>query len=629
MSGLTARHRSTEAGEGQAHLDDVPLALRGGGQSLPAMQRRTLETGLGRDLSGIRLHQGPAAQASSATLRARAYTLGNDVVLGRGAPPLHTRAGLHLLAHELAHTAQPGAANTVRRAPFDYEIDDLPVGAAADTSTIYFDRDSVTLSPGEKAKIAGLVTPPGQDLTLHAYSSEEPSMIGRIFQANMRLASVDAALAAAGHTGKRTLVPHPDDGLGNLDYRSMRTVQVFPTPVGMPAAPPQANACQAAGAEIATGAEKTKCENAFKVAFPIAKAIVDKAEKDVVTTPTAAANALVAQFFAGVARPDVDATVSALAAQVRNLQAAHECHTVCDGGCKRPAFNDGHGLAPPPAGALMKICPDWVSAPLDFQVDILIHESSHGTPAGDIVDVAYHNTRLVPFLLPADAKRNTDSYVILMRLVHKAGSIGVGPVAADTLKGMTAVGAGSDTEQTQRAVAWLESWLNYGDFDTSVLYATLQASLLAGHWDNSGTNEFNIETQHRLALAFPGDFTDPGPDRAPRTTPPAPMATSLDKERVAALHDRFAELYRAVNQRPITVTRGPAGAVEKRDNTVSHPYLLPTVTVSPAFFALGKVDQVKRLFGLMVHGRYDISAPFEAKYVDALDRIHAHRKMGP
>ena len=631
VSGLTARHRSAEADEPHvhAHLDGVQASLRGGGQALPSAQRRTLEAGLGRDLSGIRLHQGPGAQASSAALHARAYTLGNDVVLGRAAPPLHTRAGLHLLAHELAHTAQPGASNTVRRAPADYEINSLPLNAASDTSTIFFDRSSVVMSAGEQAKIAALATPPGQDLTLHGYASEEPAAGARATQVADRLKAVDLALAAAGHTGKRALVQHPDDGLGNLNYRSMRSVQVFPTPVGLAAAPARANPCQVAGSENATGAEKTKCENAFKAAFPVAKDIVDKAEKDIVTAPTAAANALVGQFFAGVARAYVNATVTALAKQVRNLPAAHVCHTVCDGGCDRPAFNKGHGLSAPPAGALTTICPSWVGATPDFQVNILIHESSHGTPAGDIVDVAYSDTRLVPFLLPGDGKRNTDSYVILMRLVHKAGSMPFGPAAPDTLKGMTAAGAGSDTEQTQRAIAWLESWLNYGGFDTSILYGTLHKSLKAGHWETADGGAFNIETQHRLALAFPGDFTDPGIDGAPRTTPPAPLPIEQDKTRVAALRDRFVELYSSVNRRAITITRGPAGTTEKWDGTGGHPYLLSTVTVSPTFFGLGKVDQVKRLFGLMVHARRDISAGFESKYVDAIDRIHAHRKMGP
>jgi hypothetical protein len=194
---------------------------------------------------------------------------------------------------------------------------------------------------------------------------------------------------------------------------------------------------------------------------------------------------------------------------------------------------------------------------------------------------------------------------------------------------MTAAGPGSDTEKAQRAVAWLESWLNYGGFDTSILYATLDVSLKADHWVTVDTHEFNIETQHRLAQAFPGDFTDPGPDKSARTSPPAPKPTQTDKVRVAALRDRFVDLYSAVNQRAITVTRGPAGSSDTWGWQASRPYLLPTVTMSPGFFALSTIDQVKRLVGTMVRAHRAISPGFEPKYVDAIDRIHTHRKLGP
>jgi hypothetical protein len=316
------------------------------------------------------------------------------------------------------------------------------------------------------------------------------------------LNAVDTALVAAGHTGTRAKVPHPNEGVGDIDYRHRRSVQVLATPVGLLTAPTTVNPCGAPGSENMQGTELTNCETSFTDAFsgatPNARDIVNAAERDIVTTPTAAATAVVGRFFSGVPRADVNNNVTAIAKQVRQLPSRHRCHTGCDGGCGRPAYNSGRGLGV--SGAMMTICPDFVSAGLDFRIQTLIHESSHANPAESIEDIAYSNTRLVPFLLPADARRNTDSYVLLMRLVHTAGSMQVGPAAPDVLSGMTGTGAGSDTEMSQRAIAWLESWLNYGDFDTEILYSTIVASIAAGSWVTTGTNEFNIQTMHRWLL---------------------------------------------------------------------------------------------------------------------------------
>jgi hypothetical protein len=438
---------------------------------------------------------------------------------------------------------------------------------------------------------------------------------------------VDTALATAGHTGTRAKIPHPNEGVGDIDYRHRRSIQVLPTPVGLLSAPTTVNPCGAPGSENATGTDLTNCENQFTDAFsgatPNARDIVNAAERDIVTTPTAAANAVVSRFFSGVPRSAVNANVSAIAAQVRQLPSRHRCHTSCDGGCGRPAYNSGHGLGP--TGAMMTLCPDFVSAGLNFRIQTLIHESSHANPVERIDDIAYSNTRLIPFLLPADARRNTDSYVLLMRLVHSPGSMPVGPAAADTLSGMTGTGTGSDTEMSQRAIAWLESWLNYGDFDTEILYSTIAASIAAGSWVTSGTNEFNIQTMHRLATVFIPDLTDPGPDGTARTGVP----TNQDKLNIAAIHDRFDQMYSVVNQHPLTITRVAAGGTEGWGSLVSIPHLTRTVNVLPSFFALSRADQVKHLVQLMVHARSDISSAFEAKYVSAIDLIHTHRRLGP
>ena len=71
------------------------------------------------DFGGIRLHRDDRAAAPSGSIGAAAFTHGADVDLGAGHTDLVSTAGRRLLAHELAHTAQGGAATsgdrTVRR----------------------------------------------------------------------------------------------------------------------------------------------------------------------------------------------------------------------------------------------------------------------------------------------------------------------------------------------------------------------------------------------------------------------------------------------------------------------------------------------------------------------------------
>lgn len=78
----------------------------GSGSPLPLGVRSTLEAGMGRDFSGVRVHDGPGAQRAAASLNAKAFTQGNDIYLGRGASPTDT----HLMAHEAAHVVQQSAA---------------------------------------------------------------------------------------------------------------------------------------------------------------------------------------------------------------------------------------------------------------------------------------------------------------------------------------------------------------------------------------------------------------------------------------------------------------------------------------------------------------------------------------
>lgn len=74
--------------------------LRSAGRALEAPLRTEMEARLGADFSGVRLHTGAVAQRSAQELGARAYTSGENVVIGS------TGVDKHTLAHELTHVIQ-------------------------------------------------------------------------------------------------------------------------------------------------------------------------------------------------------------------------------------------------------------------------------------------------------------------------------------------------------------------------------------------------------------------------------------------------------------------------------------------------------------------------------------------
>lgn len=72
-----------------------------------------METDLGHDFSRVRVHTDGRAAESARAVRALAYTVGHNVVFASGQFSPGTASGRKLLAHELTHVAQQGAADSV------------------------------------------------------------------------------------------------------------------------------------------------------------------------------------------------------------------------------------------------------------------------------------------------------------------------------------------------------------------------------------------------------------------------------------------------------------------------------------------------------------------------------------
>ncbi|MBS1744754.1 MAG: DUF4157 domain-containing protein [Bacteroidetes bacterium] len=80
------------------------------GSPLPATARRQMENSMDADFSKVRIHTGQESHEANASIQARAFTHGNNIYFANGQFNPNSKAGQHLLAHELTHTIQQGAS---------------------------------------------------------------------------------------------------------------------------------------------------------------------------------------------------------------------------------------------------------------------------------------------------------------------------------------------------------------------------------------------------------------------------------------------------------------------------------------------------------------------------------------
>jgi hypothetical protein len=110
-------HLQRKSPPAAAANDGVPAivdeALRAPGQPLDGVTRVSMERRFGYDFSKVRVHTDSLAERSARAIQARAFTVGHHLVFDAGGYNTHTPSGRRLLAHELTHTVQQGAASQV------------------------------------------------------------------------------------------------------------------------------------------------------------------------------------------------------------------------------------------------------------------------------------------------------------------------------------------------------------------------------------------------------------------------------------------------------------------------------------------------------------------------------------
>jgi hypothetical protein len=129
---------------------DAAVATASGstGAPLPADVRGRFEGSLGADLSGVRVHTGAESAAAANAVGARAYTIGNDIHFNAGQYAPTDPFGMHLLAHEVAHTVQQSGGAQRMQAK-------LEVSTPGDAAEVEADRAADAMVSGQQALVTG------------------------------------------------------------------------------------------------------------------------------------------------------------------------------------------------------------------------------------------------------------------------------------------------------------------------------------------------------------------------------------------------------------------------------------------------------------------------------------------
>jgi hypothetical protein len=126
----------------------VGRAASSSGEPLPADTQARFEGSLGADLSSVRVHRSADSAAAADAVSARAYTTGQDIHFGAGQYAPQDPFGMHLLAHEVAHTVQQ-SSGAAREAQFKLEV-----STPGDALEVEADRAADAMVDGRAAPIA-------------------------------------------------------------------------------------------------------------------------------------------------------------------------------------------------------------------------------------------------------------------------------------------------------------------------------------------------------------------------------------------------------------------------------------------------------------------------------------------
>ncbi|WP_417940696.1 eCIS core domain-containing protein [Flavobacterium sp. RS13.1] len=98
-----------------SNIESKLNSSKSGGSPLSGKIKTEMESGIGADFSNVRIHNNSTAVQMNKQLGAQAFATGNNIYFNEGKYNPNSKEGKHLLAHELTHTVQQGAA--IRKKP--------------------------------------------------------------------------------------------------------------------------------------------------------------------------------------------------------------------------------------------------------------------------------------------------------------------------------------------------------------------------------------------------------------------------------------------------------------------------------------------------------------------------------
>jgi hypothetical protein len=191
----TQRKADSTASAGQEQTVSLPGA--GGGSAMPRDVQAKMESALGSDFSGVRIHEGSHAS----DIGALAYTQGTDIHFASGQYRPHEQSGQELLGHELTHVVQQsqGRVPATTQAKGAAVNDDPALEREADAMGARAARGESTTAAGGAGSPGAAVA--GQSLQ----RAEDPNATGN------QTGSETGATASAPTPGSATVVGAAED----------------------------------------------------------------------------------------------------------------------------------------------------------------------------------------------------------------------------------------------------------------------------------------------------------------------------------------------------------------------------------------------------------------------------------
>lgn len=156
VGSISRQASSIQRKGGDASLGQAPAIVNevvgGSGSTIDTSTRSFMESRFGYDFSQVKIHSGHKANQSCEAINARAYTLGNHIVMANGQYQPASNEGRRLLAHELTHTIQQanGAGNYLQRETWNDDESNCTSKVTYLTQLLFDDSGSDTWTTARK-----------------------------------------------------------------------------------------------------------------------------------------------------------------------------------------------------------------------------------------------------------------------------------------------------------------------------------------------------------------------------------------------------------------------------------------------------------------------------------------------